>query len=348
MSRVDMLSVSEESTESTDFDNLGLTKVCNISFLNESTPVVLVTPKYYGVDKEYFFANFKHEIERMLLKYGAIIFRQFDVTSLTDFRVFSELSIAPLMDYEERTTPRTSSKKEEQVYSSTEYHSRLPIYLHNENSYASSWPGKIMFWCARRASVGGESLLADCRKVYSSLQSELTDVNESSEIVYTRRFDSHIGLGWKEAFSVADEKQLEYVLNEKSYTWHWENDVIYVSRKSRWIRRHPLTDEPVWFNHALFFNNEFIASQLGVPKSNLEAIKKYMPYVTSFTSSDSDSRIMASIRRAYDEHTMSISLENGDVLFLDNMIMAHGRTSFRGERKMYVTMGQPYSNEQFK
>ena len=52
---------------------------------------------------------------------------------------------------------------------------------------------------------------------------------------------------------------------------------------------------------------------------------------------------LAEIRGAIDAATVAFPWQARDVLLLDNMLVAHGRNPYRGERKILAALAQPYS-----
>ena len=58
------------------------------------------------------------------------------------------------------------------VYTSTEFPPHLEIGLHNELSYATWWPERLLFFCRVPATAGGETHIADGRRV-------LAEINEA-------------------------------------------------------------------------------------------------------------------------------------------------------------------------
>ena len=63
-----------------------------------------------------------------------------DVT-LPQFRTFTQSVCPELIEYGERSSPRT--KIDDGVYTSTDHPADQPIVLHNEQSYTLNWPLKI-------------------------------------------------------------------------------------------------------------------------------------------------------------------------------------------------------------
>jgi hypothetical protein len=49
------------------------------------------------------------------------------------------------------------------------------------------------------------------------------------------------------------------------------------------------------------------------------------------------------VREAYRQETVTFPWQEGDILMLDNMLVAHGRSPFVGSRKIAVGMSETYS-----
>src|SRR5260221_13565900 len=94
-------------------------------------------------------------IQSQLLKYGAILFRGFNVATVADFeQVVLAISVEPLK-YTERSSPR--HEVGDRIYTSTDYPPEQSIFLHNEHSYSRTFPIKLFFCCLVPAQQGGET-----------------------------------------------------------------------------------------------------------------------------------------------------------------------------------------------
>jgi hypothetical protein len=51
--------------------------------------------------------------------------------------------------------------------------------------------------------------------------------------------------------------------------------------------------------------------------------------------------VLRGIREAFQQETVSFAWQRGDILMLDNMLSAHGRTPFVGRRSVLVGMAEP-------
>lgn len=56
-----------------------------------------------------------------------------------------------------------------------------------------------------------------------------------------------------------------------------------------------------------------------------------------------ENEVLEEIRNAYAAETVTFKWKKGDVLLLDNMLTAHARSPFKGERRILVSMAEPYS-----
>jgi hypothetical protein len=71
-----------------------------------------------------------------------------------------------------------------------------------------------------------------------------------------------------------------------------------------------------------------------------------LPYNTYYgDGSPIEASVMDELRSAYLQETISFPWRRGDVLFLDHMLMAHGRAPYTGPRKVLVGMADAVPGE---
>jgi hypothetical protein len=56
--------------------------------------------------------------------------------------------------------------------------------------------------------------------------------------------------------------------------------------------------------------------------------------------------VMEHLREAYRRETVSFPWQKGDLLMLDNMLVAHGRAPYSGPRQILVGMAEPVTRDQ--
>src|SRR5437870_11694600 len=80
---------------------------------------LVVDANIAGLDLAEWAAGRLPHLQTELLKTGAILFRNFNVDSLDKFKKFVRLISPELLEYQERSTPRTEVSGE--IYTATEY-----------------------------------------------------------------------------------------------------------------------------------------------------------------------------------------------------------------------------------
>lgn len=274
-----------------------------------------------------------------LLRHGGVLFRDFPEVTVATFRQLIEALSGSPLEYQERSSPRHEVGNS--IYTSTDYPPKQTIFLHNEQSYNITWPLHIFFHCAVAAPAGGATPLADCRKIYRRLSESTRQKLEAGGYCYKRHYGGVIGLPWREAFQASQAAEVEEYCraNDIDFTWG-ENDTLSTRQIRPVVRLHPVTAEPTWFNHLTFFN----VSTLG--KQNAEALlsfgKDQLPNNTYYADgSDIEPAILEELRAAYLAEQVSFPWRAGDVLMLDNMLVAHGREPFTPPREVVVGMAAP-------
>lgn len=69
-----------------------------------------------------------------------------------------------------------------------------------------------------------------------------------------------------------------------------------------------------------------------------------LPFRTYYgDGTEIEEEVIEEIRDVYERTKITFAWKEGDILLLDNMLMAHGRNPFQGERKILVGMSEPQS-----
>jgi len=307
----------------------------------------LVQPALDGVDFVAWVAKNRPLLEEKLHQDGGILFRGFDVSSVEKFEEVITASCGPALRYTERSSPRHEVKGN--VYTSTDYPPAYKIFLHNENSYARTWPLKLLFCCITPAAEGGETPIANTRRVYDRIPARIRDRFIEKKVMYVRNFSPGLGLPWATVFQTTDRAEVEAYCQKAGYETKWlDEDRLRTRRVGQVVARHPKTGEMSWFNHATFFHVSTL--EPAVREALLAQFKEdELPNNTYYgDGTPIETSIMDELRAVYDQETVSFPWKKGDVLMLDNMITAHGRSSFRGERKILAGMTNAMSADQLQ
>jgi alpha-ketoglutarate-dependent taurine dioxygenase len=282
----------------------------------------------------------KQMIACQLLKYGAILFRNFNIGDAVKFDEFLKTVSGEVLEYKERSSPRTRVRGN--VYTSTDYPKEHSIFIHNENSYQQSWPLRIFFCCVTAAQQGGETPIADCRKVYGHLSPTIREQFARKNWMYVRNFNKNFGLPWQEVFQTTDHARVEQHCRRAGIVAEWRSDEhLRVSAVRSAMSRHPQTGETIWFNHATFFHVSTLAPAVGAEL--LRSISEEdLPANTYYgDGSPIEPAVLEELRNAYTSEQISFTWKRGDLLMLDNMLVAHGRAPYQGPRRILAGMAEP-------
>jgi alpha-ketoglutarate-dependent taurine dioxygenase len=281
-------------------------------------------------------------IEHGLLEHGAILFRGFNVDSKASFRSLSELACDRLIDYVYRSTPRTAV--DQAIYTATEYRSDATIPLHNENAFQRDWPMRLLFGCLQPARSGGETVLARTGDVTARIDRDVIERFSGLGVTYVRNYGQGVDLSWETTFQTSVPAEVEDYCRREGIRCEWlPNDCLRTAQTCHATANHPITGEELWFNQAHLFH----VSSLG-PEDERAVRSLFeeseLPRNAYFgDGSDIPREMLAHIRAAYDAASYPLTWEHGDLLLVDNMLVAHGRLPFVGSRQLLVAMGDLFS-----
>lgn len=324
------LSVSQELLVKTDYlDHKG------------RTPLV-IRPALDGVELVAWAAGNRELIEDRLLDHGALLLRGFAVRSPEEFEQFIKTVSDHLLQYNERSSPRKNVSGN--IYTSTDYPAENSIFFHNENSYQSVWPLRICFFCVTPAERGGETPIADCRRVLGRISPSIVARFVEKQVMYVRNFGEGFGLPWQTVFQTADKTAVEQYCLKSGIECEWKSGDRLRTRQVRpAVARHPRAGEKSWFNHAAFFHVSTLDPL--IREALLEEFEEdELPSNTYYgDGSRIELSVLDEIRDAYTQEAISFPWERQDVLVVDNIYTAHSRSPYKGERKVLVGMADPLS-----
>ncbi|MFJ8846068.1 TauD/TfdA family dioxygenase [Streptomyces cyaneofuscatus] len=267
---------------------------------------------------------------------GACLLRGFDVPDAPVFSRFVRVFGEELGEYNYGSTPRS---KVGDVYTSTEYPATEVIPQHNEMSYTTTWPERIWFYSAVAARTGGETPLADGHAVHQRIPAEVRERFERHGVRYVRNYRPGLGLRWQDAFGTDDPARVERFCAERGIEASWLDDgALRTTEVCQATTVHPVTGLPVWMNQAHLFHVS------NLKEATREALLHLMPEedlprnAYFGDGSPIPAADLAAVRQAYQDELLAFPWQQGDLLAVDNLAMAHGRLSFEGPRTVLVAM----------
>ncbi|AJQ95474.1 TauD/TfdA family dioxygenase [Gynuella sunshinyii] len=279
-------------------------------------------------------------IHENLEKYGGILLRGFQVDGEADFQAFAQSFGYELLNYDYASTPRAEVRTG--VYTSTEYPAHQIIPLHNEQAYTRSWPMKIWFHCITASEQGGETPIVDSRQVYQSIDPVIRRKFIDNGLLYVRNYGNGLDLPWQKAFSTDDPAAVENFCQANHIEFEWKDDgELRTRQRCQAVAVHPRTGETVWFNQAHLFHVSNL--QPHVRETLLSIVEEAdLPRNVYYGDGSAiDEADLDHVREVLQRHQVSFPWQPGDILMLDNMLVAHGRNRFQGERKIVVAMAEP-------
>ncbi|MFI9254343.1 TauD/TfdA family dioxygenase [Streptomyces sp. NPDC053069] len=279
------------------------------------------------------------EIRALVARHGALLIRGLDMASPADLAAAARAIGVTGVAEREGFTSRVAHP--DFVYSASEWPSEDQLCMHHELSYAAVVPSIALFGCLVAPKQGGGWSVADGERVLELLPDALVARFEREGWQLARHY-LEFGHTWNEAFGTDDREAVSGYCagNAIDHTWT-EGGGLRTRQRRAAILRHPVTGRRVWFNQAAFLHESALDP---VVREHLEEIYgvEGLPFRTTYGEGGSiPVEVVDTINEVYRIACMKEPWQDGDLLMLDNLRMAHGRDAYEGERHMAALFGEP-------
>lgn len=283
-------------------------------------------------------ASNKLRLDQELDRCGAVLLRGFDISSEHDFAALVKAYSVDVLDYIYRSTPRTDLGAG--VYTSTEYPAGLTIALHNENAYQRSWPLRLFFFCAHPAEGGGgQTPLARMVNVTNRIDMSIRTRFAAKRVMYIRNYRKGIDIPWQTVFQTDFKAKVEEYCAKHEIEFEWTDaDSLRTKQVCQAFATHPRTGAVTWFNSATLFHPSSLDSRSRKALNRMFKEDDFPRNVRFGDGSAIQDAELDNIRMAFESEMEIFEWRAGDVLILDNMLTAHGRTPYKGARRVLAAM----------
>ncbi|GES37423.1 SyrP-like protein [Rhodococcus aetherivorans] len=276
------------------------------------------------------------DVDGLLTEHRALLFKGFDITRDTlDGAI--DLFLPNRAAYTHGNTPRSNLGGN--IYTSTEYPADQSISMHNELSYASAWPSRLLFYCEQPAETGGATPLADAANWLQLIDPEVRDAFAGG-LRYAQNLHGGRGLGksWQQTFETDNRDEVEAFLAEGRSSWTWTSTGLRVTQERAATTHHPVTGEEVWFNQVDQWHPAGLPEDVRTIMTQMFTEADLPQSVTFRDGSPIPAEYVLHVREMGWKQAYDIDWETSNLALVDNVLAAHARRPYTGERRVLVAM----------
>lgn len=284
--------------------------------------------------------EFRAALRGLVTEHGAVLVRGFGLGTPADVEgVFRGLAHGLMT---EREAFAARSVYADGVYSASVWPAAQQMCMHHELSYASEFPGLMLFACLVAPATGGTTGIADSSGVLEALPPGLVDRFEREGWQLVRSYNAEIGASVADSFGTDDPAAVEAYCRANAIEFAWQpGGGLWTRQHRRAVVTHPVTGRRCWFNQIAFLNEWTME-----PEVREYLLDVYgpdgLPFTTRFGNGDPiDREVVDLLTTTYERYTMREPWQAGDLLLVDNIRTAHGRDPYDGPREVLVGLGDP-------
>lgn len=277
------------------------------------------------------------ELNQLLIKYGALLFRGFPVQTATDFDSFTKGFGWENFPYTGGAAARRCIVGN--VVTSNEAPTTSTISYHHEMGHVPKYPATIFFWCDVEPAEGGETPFVMSHVAYNRIKAaepEMVERLEKEGVSYIRvcpdgdNTKSAVGRGWQATFFTNDKKEAERRATELGITYEWlpDGSMKTIGKTVPAVRIDPRNKRKTW-------HNSIAATHTGY---NDERNKKGEVCTYGNSKDYLPLKSLDTMLNILDDLAVVIPWKRCDVLLLDNRQTLHARKPFKLPRNILAAL----------
>ena len=323
-----------------------MTLVKTSYFQPEQKLPLVFEPALDGVNLAAWAASHRETIEEQLAIHGALLFHGFNLDSPTKFEEFARSIRSELFD-EYGDLPRDEPGAK--VYKSTPYPADKAILYHNESSHMHRWPMKIWFYCVKPAEKMGATPIVDCRRVYQQLDKQLIKRLTEKKLLYVRNFVEGLDVSWQQFFQTSSKERVEEYCHRAGIDFEWTGEQCLKTRQlCHAVVKHPYTGEMSFFNQVQLHHVSCLDPALRASMESMFGLNDLPRNVYYGDGTPIEDSVIEEISGVLEQLAVRFQWHAGDVVMLDNMMVAHARDPFEGTRKILVAMAEMMTQQELQ
>jgi len=287
-------------------------------------------------------------LNSLVLDYGVVVLRGFGFRKPEDFNQFALLWPKWVGGYIGGASPRSSVVGI--VLEATRLDPKFTIGLHQEMSYLPRYPSKIAFFGNRIADEGGATTIGDMVEVSRQVPAELAAKIQKYGVRCVRNYGPKgDGLGvahhiddkpWNVGLGTDDKEEAEAICASMGIEPYWNEDgSLTVVTVTPGYNRHTKTGELIY--HSNIHTHARANADFGTDNPIWDEARKHQKFHTGYLLGNGEELSVEEqqlLEGLCDAAVKRWQWQQGDIMLLDNLQIAHGRDPFKGNRDTLVTL----------
>lgn len=289
----------------------------------------------------------QQRLEAWVQEFGGLLFRGFDVGDAHAFDRFIGAFGLANFPYSESFSNALRFNRTERVFTANEAPASVEIFLHHEMAQTLVFPKRLFFFGETTAERGGETPLCRSDLTLRALEAAhptFVQALREKGVRYRSTLPSDPdpasgqGRSWRATLRVDTPNAAEATLQALGYRWRWAKDHALT------LQTPPLPAVLAFDQGPEVFFNQLLAAHAGWRRTEDE----HWPLLAFGDQTPLPTTCLDDALAIAEDNTLNHAWRTGDIVFLDNTRMMHGRRPFEGSRSVLAALCEPQRRSAFK